>query len=68
MGGLFNDLVSGLSVGLEGDVQGMVKSVAHGMSDTASKLSNTASSVLVCVSSPLSPISNTASSVLVYMC
>ena len=50
MGGLFNDLLSGLSVGLDGDVSGMVKSVAHGMSDTASKLSSTASTVLTYVS------------------
>ena len=50
MGGLFNDLVSGLSVGLDGDVSGMVKNMAHGMSDTASKLSSTASTVLAYVS------------------
>ena len=31
MGGLFNDLFTGLSVGLlDGDVPGMVKNVAHG--------------------------------------
>eukprot|EP00116_Pleurobrachia_bachei_P001624 sb/3461886/ len=44
MGGLVNDLISAFSVGMEGDVTGMVKNVAHGMSDTANKLTSTASS------------------------
>ena len=50
MGGLFQDLMSGLSVGLDGDVGGMVKNMAHGVSDTASKLTSNASTVLTYMS------------------
>ena len=50
MGGLVNDLISAFSVGMEGDVTGMVKNVAHGMSDTANKLTSTASSFLALAS------------------